>query len=287
MMYKYCPWAAPMIADEVYDAEPNYDKQFEMGGLFKGDGQKMGLWVGAAWQHTFPNAPMGATINAGPSPIVYDPFWGLMVDRNGERYANEYASSQMAGKTNNLQSGGKVFAIWDRNFYKTSEHWYPAQGGIGIMEPMIEEEVYERWDSYAEMGDYVKYDTLEEVVEALGLPLETTMATIKRYNEMCAAGEDTDFYKKAEKLVAIDTPPFYGAASGEAGILCILGGLRTDVNMKVCDADDEPIPGLYNVGTMIGDFYAGLYTFQMEGVNYGATCVTFGKMLDEYIAENE
>ena len=287
MMMKYCPWAAGMISDEVYDAPVNYDKQFEFGGLFKGDGQKMGLWVGAAWQHTYPNAPMGATITAGPSDIVYDPFWGMMVDRDGQRYMNEYCSSQMSGKTNNLQAGGKVFALWDKKAYNLYDVWYPSQGGIGIMPPLTEEEVYAKWDAQVEAGAWVKFDTLEEVCEALGLPVEETMASVAHYNEMCAAGEDTDFYKRADKMIPIDEAPFYGAASGPAGVLCILGGLRTDVNMKVCDANDDPIPGLYNVGTMIGDFYAGLYTFQMEGVNYGATCVCFGKCLGDYIAENE
>ena len=42
---------------------------------------------------------------------------------------------------------------------------------------------------------------------------------------------------------------------------------------------DEPIPGLFNVGTMIGDFYSGVYTFAMEGMNYGATCITLPYLL--------
>ena len=66
-----------------------------------------------------------------------------------------------------------------------------------------------------------------------------------------------------------------------------MGGLRTNDNMQVCNEADDPIPGLYNVGTMVGDFYAGYYTFQVEGVNYGATCDTFGYLTGRYIAEHE
>ena len=35
------------------------------------------------------------------------------------------------------------------------------------------------------------------------------MKTIERYNELCEAGEDTDFRKKPEDLHAIEKAPFY------------------------------------------------------------------------------
>ena len=57
--------------------------------------------------------------------------------------------------------------------------------------------------------------------------------------------------------------------------------------MRVLDADDEPLPGLYNVGTMVGDMFATNYTFMTEGANYGANCITFGYLTGKYIAENE
>jgi succinate dehydrogenase/fumarate reductase flavoprotein subunit len=287
MMAKYSPWCAKYISDEVYDGPMDYDKEFVFGGLYRGEGHKMGLWVGAAWQKTFPNAPMGGTISAGPSPIVYDPFFGLLVDRNGERFMNEYASSQLSGRTQWLQAGEKSYAIWDRDFVKTSDKWFPAQGGIGIMQPITPAEVVARWDGMAENGSYKRANTLEALVDALGLPREKTLQTISRYNELCDKKTDTDFYKRPDKLIAIKTAPFYGAVSGGVGLLCVLGGLRTNARMQVCDESDNPIPGLYNIGTMVGDFYAGLYTFQMEGINYGAACITFGYLAGKYIAAGE
>jgi succinate dehydrogenase/fumarate reductase flavoprotein subunit len=287
MMTKYCPWAAKYVSDELYNSPVDYDKEFAMGGLYKGDGHKMGLWAGAAWQKTYPNATMGGTITVGPSPIIYDPFFGLLVDRDGERFMNEYASSQLSGRTQWLQAGEKSYAIWDRDFVKASDTWFPAQGGIGIMQPMTTDEVIARWDAMVETGMYKRYNTLAELVDALGLPREKTLQTISRYNDLCDQKNDVDFYKRADKLIPIRTPPFYGAVSGGVGLLTILGGLRTNARMQVCDGNDNPIPGLYNVGTMVGDFYAGLYTFQMEGLNYGATCVTFGYLTGKYIASSE
>lgn len=288
MMTKYAPEAAAMVSDELYDAEEvDYDKEFVFGGLYPGDGHRMGLWVGAAWQRTYPNAPMGATINAGTTHNAYQNFWGLLVNRDGKRFMNEYCSNILGGRPQVLQPGGESYAIWDVD-YSNLPDWYPGQGGYGILEKMDPSGVVELWEQSVESGDYVKADTIEGLISELGLPETETKATIDRYNELCGAGEDSDFFKRPENLYPIAHGPFYGQkASGTPGILTILGGLRTDDNMRVCDADDNPIEGLYNVGTMVGDFYSGFYTFQLEGVNYGACCLTFGYLTGRFIAENE
>ena len=102
---------------------------------------------------------------------------------------------------------------------------------------------------------------------------------------MCASGVDTDFYKTADKLIPIGEGdgPFYGA-SFTPGFLTSLGGLRTDVNLRVLDENDEPIEGLFNAGCMIGNFYSATYTFAMEGMNYGATCITLPYVLGKDLA---
>jgi predicted oxidoreductase len=120
----------------------------------------------------------------------------------------------------------------------------------------------------------------------MGLP-EETLGTIEHYNEMCHNGNDDDFHKDASLMIPIEEGPFFGQKGDMALFLTILGGLRTDSHMRVCDEDDNPIPGLYNVGTMVGDMYAVNYTFQIPGFNLGATCICFGYMTGKYIAENE
>ena len=58
----------------------------------------------------------------------------------------------------------------------------------------------------------------------------------------------------------IDTPPFRAAAFGTSD-LGTKGGLRTDVDARVLDADDRPIPGLYAAGNTMaavsGETYPG------------------------------
>ena len=49
---------------------------------------------------------------------------------------------------------------------------------------------------------------------------------------------------------------------------------------------DEIIPGLYAVGTIVGDMFANYYTFMPSGINLGSTCVTFGYLTGKEIANS-
>lgn len=212
--------------------------------------------------------------------------WGLLVDRNGERFMNEYCVRAQAGMNGNLADGGTCYAIWDAGYAAHLSATTPWLKAADI--PSNAAVLVERWDKDVEAGKattktagmqqagtYVKADTLEGVIEALGLPT-SAIDTVKHYNEMAKNGKDEDFFKPAKYLHEIKEGPFYGHKRDGKVFLTILGGLRTNANMQVCDEKDNPIPSLYNVGTMVGDLYSGNYTFQMEGVNYGMACLTFG-----------
>ena len=275
MMEAHCPDALPLVSTDKLDGEVDYDQASGFGGIYKGDGQKMGLWVGAAWQHNPMCAPM--SIAVGDASIAnYALHWGLLLNARGERFMNEDFPFAFGVGPIMKQPGSVAFAIWDDDYANYWTDWH-ASSTTCLDDPMTADEIRASWSQ--------GYDTLEEAIEAAGLPLETTLASIERYNELCDKGSDDDFFKTAEKMHPIRTAPFY--VGHEMPIfLTVLGGLRTNVNMQVCDADDAPIEGLYNVGTMVGDFYGGIYTFMMEGFNYGA-CRTFGYLTGRYIAEHE
>ena len=286
MMAKYCPWVVNLI-----DWENNQDYDYDFGlhpneplGIFHGDGQKMGLWVGAAWQKVYPNAPMvqGSWVCAAQP---YGGPRGLLLDNNGKRFCNE----DMGGAGNAMQSmqlpNNTAYTIWGSNFAEDAAPWHKFGQADGA-EPLPIEDVVAGWEESVAAGTYVKADTIEEVAELLGLPVEETVASVERYNEMAAAGKDTDFYKKAKYLQPIADGPFYGAPTAGVVFYTVMGGLRTNENMQVCTDDDQPIPGLYNVGTMAGDMFANIYNFRMQGHNYGQ-CLCFGYLTGKYIAENE
>ena len=59
--------------------------------------------------------------------------------------------------------------------------------------------------------------TLEDALKNAGLEgeaLENAKASVERYNELCAAGKDTDFGKPENLLIPIDEGPFFVATQG-------------------------------------------------------------------------
>lgn len=275
LMERYCPRMLPFLNQASLDGEPDYEREFSFGGIYKGDGQKMGLWAGAAWQHDDNNAPM--LIAAGEAPCrPYCAFWGLKVNMHGERFCNEDQHGSFAASAVYKQPGSIAYCIWD-DAYADGESWYAMNTPYGG-DPLTSEQIHASFHN--------GYDTLEEAIEAAGLPLEETLATVARYNELCDAQNDEDFFKDAALMKPIRTAPFY-IVPESIMFLTVMGGLRTNQNMQVCDADDEPIPGLYNVGIMVGDMYSNIYTFLVFGFNYGCCCLTFGRETGKFIARNE
>jgi succinate dehydrogenase/fumarate reductase flavoprotein subunit len=283
MMAKYCDWAMPLLDDT---GDQGYSTALKVGGLYPGDGQKMGLWIGAAWQKNTSNAPV-ILVGAGgaglPSTQANGAHRGLLINKNGYRYGNEDNNGSTTAISMMHQPDMTAFGIWGTNYAADRAPWYQF-GMIYGDDPIPPEEMIEKWELMVRVGQYVKGDTIEEVIEQLGLPLEETMATVERYNGFCEAGVDEDYHKQASLLVPIAEGPFYGGSYGKPTFLCVMGGLRTNVNMQVCDENDEPIPGLFNVGCMVGDMFANSYNFMIPGHSLG-NCTTFGYLTGRGIAD--
>lgn len=288
MMTRYCPTFVHLVPERTFELEEvDYDNnRLSTGGIYKGDGHKMGLWVGAAWQKNGTAVPMYGPRSAGPSYHRCANYFGLIVDRSGRRFMDEYEGRALGPINQSLQAGAQTFAIWDAN---TADRftWYDQSYVYEIRDETVRsiDDVKASWESTAERGDYFRAETLEELIETAGLPA-STLDEITRYNEMCAAGSDTDFYKDPDFLIPVQNPPFYcqrcDYSTGE--LHTVLGGLRTNSEMQVCDAQDNPIEGLYNVGAMVGDLYSGMYTFKFGGLNYGMACITFGYLTGKRVA---
>ena len=289
MMLKYCPEYADLVDPEVQNSEQDFNRAFVTGGLYKGDMQKAALWIGAAWQKIRPCGVMVGARSGGATVNRYQNFFGLLVDVNGKRFMNEYEARALGPLAQSFQAKGTTFAIWNQDW---ANHfvWYDLSYATQVRDQHIRtpEAMIEEWDSRVNDFNYFKADTLEELIEMAGLP-ESTLDTIAHYNEMCDAGEDTEFYKDPEFMIPVKEGPFYCQKSVHQPLpfYTVLGGLRTNENMQVCDENDEAIPGLYIVGTGVGDVFAGYYSFQIQGINYGMNCVTFGYLTGKYIAENE
>ena len=105
-------------------------------------------------------------------------------------------------------------------------------------------------------GDWVekdfgvkKADSLEELAESFGLPVDSFMNTVAEVNEAAASGVDNAFGKKVN--MPLSTPPFYGVKS-YGTIFMTQGGIKTSAEMQAIGTDGEPISGLYAAGEVQG-----------------------------------
>ncbi|MGV8083115.1 MAG: FAD-dependent oxidoreductase [Coriobacteriia bacterium] len=101
---------------------------------------------------------------------------------------------------------------------------------------------------YLEEGVILKADTIEELAKLLGYPEDNLVATVNRYNELCEAGYDEDFFKDAQYLHPIKTAPFYAVKQIGGSCFNTWGGLVVDEEFRVVDEKLDPIPGLYSAG---------------------------------------
>jgi len=56
--------------------------------------------------------------------------------------------------------------------------------------------------------------------------------------------------------------------------------------MQVLDERNKVIPGLYAVGTIVGDMFANTYSFLPSGINLGSTCLTFPYLVGKQLADD-
>ena len=288
MLAAYCPMVLPLVGYE--EIETDYNASFNPGvGIYCGDGQKMGLWAGAAWQTAYPNAPMmQGSWGGGHQPLGFH--WGLNVNTDGVRYQREDSSAPYSSNHLLSQPNFMAWGIWSENYaadlIAKGQEFY-AFGSDFTLPPFTAEQVIERWERGLEYGSYFKADTLDELAGQLDLDAAKLKEVVARYNELCDKGVDEDFAKDPDFMIKIEeSGPFYAAAN-RLIFMTVMGGLRTSVNMEVMDEDNKPIPGLFNVGCMVGDMFANTYNFAIPGHSYGICCLTFGYTLGHELAEGK
>ncbi len=164
----------------------------------------------------------------------------LIVNMDGERFIDEEVDMAYISNALRWQPGYKGENMDPEHQDSGSLGWYCqiydndymsyANAGVPdfVMARYLKEGPAEDHVSvFPELIDTFKADTIEELAEKLGLPVEKTVETFKRYNELCEKGEDVDFGKPAKYLHAFKTAPFWGT---RRHIRCssITAGVLTD-----------------------------------------------------------
>ena len=144
------------------------------------------------------------------------------------------------------------------------------------------------------MGTSTMYaaETLDELADILGYEGDAKQGLldeIEHYNEMCAAGKDTDWGRDADLMDSLDTPPFFGVSTTtsngrvSSGMVQMSGVLVND-NYQVRRPDNTIIHGLYAIGNTAGGRYAVQYHTLTAG-NSVALAITQGLVAGEHIAQ--
>jgi 3-oxo-5alpha-steroid 4-dehydrogenase len=196
------------------------EKPFVLGNTYDdGLGIRLGVSAGGATKHmdqAFITAP------AYPPSILLT---GIIVNKLGERFVTEDSYHSRTSGFVMDQPDSAAFLIVDEAHMERPEF------------PLIK--FIDGWE------------TVEEMEAALGIPEGKLVATLNRYNEYAARGEDPDFHKQPEFLAPQDKGP-WGAFDLSLGHAMYsgftVGGLAVTVDGQVLHEDGSVVPGLYAAG---------------------------------------
>jgi len=245
-----------------------------------GDGHMMAEAIGGAMQRDANHAAV-IHLEAGAKSYNF-----LHVNAYGKRFKNEDINTQSMSCGKLYQKDGIAWSIYDANGLNYAQEMMKKKIGgglffgqqdkvVGVNEWSLDDEKH-MLEKHISEGKVVFANTLEELAQKMNVPAAEFVKTVKRYNEMVKAKNDTDYGKRSETLYPIEKAPFY-AGKLLATLLTMCGGLSTDARLLVLDKDDKPIENLYVVGATQGNFFAGDYPTICPGIGHGR-CMTFGRL---------
>jgi len=204
----------------------------------------------------------------------------LVVDQHGRRFANESTDYMSFGQRllELERCGSPVEAMWIvfdqqyRNSYVFGAELFPR---MRLPQAWYDEAIANRAGTLAELGT------------RMGVDVPEFLATMTRFNENAAAGEDPDFGRGRSaydryygdptitpnpNLRPLLKGPFY-AVRMVLSDLGTCGGLKADERARVLREDGCVIPGLYAIGNTaanaFGTTYPGAGATIAQGLVYG------------------
>lgn len=288
----YVPWA-----DEFVSFYGNNDAAGTV--CNTGDGHLMCMWAGAKME-LGPHAPMTHHMGGALGVDSY-----LQLNMAGKRFMNEDVPGQniadqlsrqpLAATAEDREAGVKSWQIFDSKWPEQIKDMPDGHGYVNHYIPADQVDQYPTvlagfglgytTDEMVEGAVTIKADTIEELIEKMGLPADVAKAEIERYNELCHAGFDEDFGKMPKRLFPVENPPFYACKFASAGMLVLCGGIDCDLDMRALDNEDQVIPGLYVAGNTMGRRFLVEYPVVVAGISLG-TAMCFGRLAGKNAAQN-
>ena len=205
---------------------------------------------------------------------------------NGQRFVNEadgyydYTAAMIAAVPQ-----GQEVASW-----LICDHRFQRRYGLGYAKPFPLPLTPHLRSGYLQRGH-----SIEALAQACGIAPAALAETVRVYNEHARRGADPAFgrgstpynRKQGDPLhgpnpcvAPIEHAPFY-AVKVLPGSFGTFAGLRTNRFAQVLDRADQPIAGLYAVGTDMASIMGGYYP--SGGINHGPA-MTFGYIAGRHAA---
>lgn len=233
-----------------------------------GDGHKMIVWAGGRMENVG-HCKMVHDMDAGPTSLMSAPY--LRVKMDGHRFCDEtvgmeYMNCYLLGK----EDKGHYCQIFDSNYVEQAKKLGLSVDDKDSIRNWMPEEKLERKGVVESLVDTWKADTLEELAKKLRIKdIPAFLESVKRYNEMAKAGKDTDYGVPAASLCPVEKGPFYGVHR-HVRFTVSCSGIVVNGRLECLDENDKPIPGLYAIGNLAGNFYGSPdYPLDIFGLNLG------------------
>ena len=256
-----------------------------------GDGIRMAQAMGAdlwhmwhfhgsyGFRHFDPNYPLAIRVKRFPDwrpglkHLMDVKMCWIVVDRRGQRYMNE--CEPYVQDTNHRPM--HVFDTESTSFPRLPSFLLLDEEGRKLY-PLGDGKSNDRryryvWspDNAEEVrnGILKQANSIAELAAKLGLDPSALEATVARWNELCAKGEDTDFSRPSGSMMPIRTPPFL---AGEVWPLVsnTQGGPVHNARQQIVDPAGRPVPRLYAAGEL-GSSFGYLY---LSGGNIAECFIT-------------
>lgn len=188
----------------------------------------------------------------------------IAVDAAGQRFTNEAQSYHdfVLAMYANQPRADSVPA------YLVCDHAFIRDYGIGLVHPGTRNLARFVNDGYLKRGA-----TIEALAAAIGVDRSALAATMARYNEHAARGDDPDFGRGSNELNRfngdpghapnpcvrpIGPGPFYAVAVYPSDLSTSVG-LKTDEHARLLDANGSVIAGLFACGADMSSVMQGAY----------------------------
>ncbi|MSE09239.1 flavocytochrome c, partial [Lactobacillus salivarius] len=174
---------------------------------------------------------------------------GILVNGEGQRFVNELNTRKVVSNAITALPEHSAYLIFDKDI-RSRVKAIEFYDSIGLVEHGSD---------------------LKELAEKINVPADKLEVTVNNWNQMVAAGKDTDFDRKTGMERKISEAPYYAIHIAPA-IHYTMGGIHIDSRTRVIDGNGDIIPGLLAAGEVAG----GLHGNNRIGGNSIAETVIFG-----------